>query len=66
MGLVSFHRFLIVTAIVFCLGYAAWEFNAGIGGAGTSAYVQGSIFALLGMSLAVYLKRLARFLGYEE
>ena len=33
MSLVHFHRFLIATAIVFCLGYGAWELN-GAAGAG--------------------------------
>jgi len=64
MSLVSFHRFLIVTAIVFCLGYGAWELNAAADRAG--GFVQGTVFIVLGVGLAVYLRYLGRFLGYEE
>lgn len=66
MSLVAFHRFLIVTAIVFCLGFALWEFRSVGSGGGTGAVVLGSIFTLLGIGLGVYLGRLARFLGYED
>lgn len=66
MSLVGFHRFLIVTAIFFCLGFGLWEFNAVGSGGGTEALVLGSIFTLLGIGLAFYLRRLARFLGYED
>ena len=64
MSLVSFHRFLIVTAIVFCLGYGAWELNAAADRAG--GFVQGTVFIVLGVALAAYLRHLARFLGYDE
>ena len=64
MSLVSFHRFLIATAIVFCIGYGAWELN---GAAGTgSGFVQGTVFIVLGLALAGYLRHLAQFLGYDE
>jgi hypothetical protein len=66
MSLVSFHRFLIATAIVFCLGFAAWELDAAVDGAGGSAFVLGTVFAALGLSLIVYLRYLSRFLGYDE
>jgi hypothetical protein len=66
MSLVSFHRFLIATAIVFCLGFGAWELDAAVDGAGGSAFVLGSVFVVLGLSLAVYLRHLGRFLGYDE
>ncbi len=64
MSLVSFHRFLIVTAIVFCLGYGAWELNAAAERAG--GFIQGTVFIVLGLGLAVYLMHLGRFLGYDE
>ena len=64
MSLVSFHRLLIATAIVFCLGYGAWELNAAADGAG--GFIQGTVFIVLGLALAVYLRQLARFLGYDE
>ena len=66
MSLVSFHRFLIATSIVFCLGFAAWEFDAAVDGAGGPAFVLGTVFAILGLSLIVYLRYLGRFLGYDE
>ena len=62
MSLVTFHRFLIATAIVFCLGYGAWELN----GAAGAGFVQGTVFIVLGVALAAYLRHLARFLGYDE
>ena len=66
MSLIDFHRFLIATAIVFCFGYAFWEFNAAASGGGVGAVLLGSVFTVLGVGLVVYLRRLARFLGYEE
>ena len=66
MSLVSFHRFLIATAIVFCLGYGAWELNGVADGAGSSAFIQGTVFIVLGLALGVYLRHLGRFLGYDE
>ena len=64
MSLVHFHRFLIATAIVFCLGYGAWELNTAADRAGS--FVQGTIFIVLGLALTVYLRHLRRFLGYDE
>lgn len=66
MSLVGFHRFLIVTAIVFCVGFGLWEFDSAASGGGAGAMVLGSVFTLLGIGLGVYLNRLARFLGYED
>lgn len=64
MSLVHFHRFLIATAIVFCLGYGAWELNAAA--VGTGGLIQGTVFIVLGLGLGVYLRHLGRFLGYDE
>lgn len=66
MSLVGFHRFLIVTAILFCLGFGVWELNVAASGGGSGALVLGSVFVLLGVGLVVYLRRLTRFLGYED
>ncbi|HSJ15137.1 MAG TPA: hypothetical protein VK939_12025 [Longimicrobiales bacterium] len=66
ISLVAFHRFLIAAAIVFCLGYAGWEIHAwreaGAGGVPALAL----LFLALGVGLALYLKRLGRFLGYDR
>ena len=64
MSLVSFHRFLIATAIVFCLGYGAWELNRATEAGG--GFIQGTVFIVLGLALVAYLRQLARFLGYDE
>ena len=66
MSLIAFHRFLIVTAIVFCFGFALWEFSAAASSGEIGAVLLGSVFTLLGVGLVVYLRRLASFLGYEE
>ncbi len=66
MSLIHFHRFLIGTGIVFCAGYAAWEFNAAATGGGAAAFALGAIFAVLAVGLIVYLRNLRRILGYER
>lgn len=66
MSLLSFHRFLIASAIVFCLGFAAWEIRAWMDSREASVLVLGITFVVLGAGLALYLRRLSRFLGYER
>ncbi len=61
--MIPFHRVLISTAIVFCLGFAAWagwSYRAS-GEGGTLA--MGLAFAVAGAALAYYLRHLNRFLG---
>lgn len=67
MSLLSFHRFLIVTAIAFCLGFAAWELRAYLhfGADGTAVLVAGT-FAVLAVALTVYLVRLRSILGLRD
>ena len=66
MSLIGFHRFLIATAILFCFGYAIWEFLAVGDGGGGQALALGVVFILLGIGLTAYLVHLAHFLGYDE
>jgi hypothetical protein len=66
VSLVAFHRFLIATAIVFCLGFAGWEFRIFADSRETGVLVVGITFVVLGVGLALYLRRLGRFLGYER
>lgn len=67
MSLLSFHRVLILTAIAFCLGYAAWELRAFLRfDAGAGAVLVAGVFALLGIALSVYLVRLRSILGLEK
>ena len=63
MSLIPFHRGLIGTAIVFCLGYAGWELVDFSRTGGTVSLAIGVLFLVLGVGLAYYLARLNRFLG---
>lgn len=62
MGIIGFHRFLISAAILFCLGYAGWEFAAYSNGAGTGALILALVFAAFALGLGVYLANLNRIL----
>jgi hypothetical protein len=65
MSIVSFHRGLIVAAILFCFGYGIWELTgyAQLDRGGSLGL--GVVFVVLGGGLVFYLARLNRFLGYE-
>lgn len=65
MSLISFHRFLIATGIVFCLGFAAWELMTWWVGRTPGALILGLTFVALGVLLSFYLARLRRFLGVD-
>lgn len=60
--MIPFHRFLISTAIIFCLGFAGWAFMAyrATGDGRNLAFAIG--FAIAGGILGYYLKHLNRFL----
>lgn len=66
MSLVGFHRFLILTGIAFCFGFAAWEIRAYSLDPGSGSLVLGAVFGLLGIALTVYLARLRSILRLEE
>lgn len=67
MSLLSFHRFLILTAIAFCLGFAAWELRAYLHfDGGGSAVVIAGVFAMLAVGLTAYLVRLRSILGLPD
>lgn len=66
MSLVSFHRSLILVAIVFCLGFAGWELRAYREGGDASALLLSAVFGLLGLALSYYLARLAAFLKLDD
>lgn len=65
MSLIGFHRLLIAIAIIFCGGFGIWEFDRALSGGGAAAFVIGGIFLLFALGLGLYLRRLARFLGYD-
>ncbi len=60
--MIAFHRFLIVTAILFCLGFGVWSLLAFEAGAGTGTLVLGVIFVALAAGLGYYLNHLRQFL----
>lgn len=62
MTLIAFHRTLITAAILFCGGYAAWEFQAHSSGGTTGQLVLAIVFAALTVGLIYYLINLQRFL----
>ncbi len=65
MNLIAFHRFLIGSAIVFCGGFAGWEFRAYSASGETGTLVMGVVFVFLTLGLVYYLWHLRRLLGYE-
>jgi hypothetical protein len=66
MSLIAFHRFLISAGIAFCFGFAAWEVRGMVRDDGSSSVVLAIVFAVLGLGLILYLRRLNRILGYER
>lgn len=66
MSLIGFHRLLITAGILFCLGFALWEGRAFLQTGGAGTLLLGAAFALLGVGLILYLRRLNRILGYER
>jgi hypothetical protein len=66
MSLISFHRFLIVSGIVFCFGFAVWELMTWWVGRQQNSLILGVVFILLGGGLIFYLSRLKSFLGIDS
>lgn len=66
MSLISFHKILIAIAILFCGGYAGFEFVAFARTGSTGALALGGVFCLLAAGLGYYLWRLNHFLGFED
>lgn len=64
MSLVSFHKVLIATAILFCAGFAVWEFNRYTGGSGS--LIMAVVFGVIAVLLSFYLAHLRRFLGDQN
>ena len=66
MSLIGFHRVLIGTGIAFCFGFAAWELAHYwvVGDPGSLAL--GLVFVTFGVGLSVYLRGLARYVGYSD
>jgi hypothetical protein len=62
MSLIHFHRFLIASAIVFCVGFGGWVFMAYLRDGGTGSLLLALAFVLAGGVLSYYLARLRHFL----
>jgi uncharacterized membrane protein len=60
--MIFFHRFLIATAILFSIGFAAWAFAQFRSSGGATPLVMAILFAVIAVALIVYLKNLKRFL----
>lgn len=63
MTLIGFHRLLITAAILFCGGFAMWEFQAYSAGGGSTTLVLSIVFGVLTVGLVYYLINLQRFLN---
>ena len=66
MSLIPFHRLLIVTAIVFCAGFAIWEVLAFRRSGAVSALLIALAFGVAAGVLGYYLRHLPRFLGLSR
>lgn len=62
MTLIGFHRTLITAAILFCGGFAIWEYNAWSESRDTGTLALAIVFAILAVGLIYYLINLRRFL----
>lgn len=60
--MIFFHRVLIATAIVFCLGLAVWMIAAFRSDGLLLSLVLGISFGVAALALSYYLKHLERFL----
>lgn len=63
MSLIGFHRLLIATAIVFCGGFALWQFRAFAADGAPVTLLIGIAFVVAAAGLVYYLRNLPRFLG---
>jgi hypothetical protein len=60
---ISFHRLLISTAILFCTGFAAWALGNYVGSQRPGMLALSLTFAAFALGLGYYLAHLKRFLG---
>lgn len=60
--MIPFHRLLIATAILFCIGFGVWALVSYRATGGALQLALGIIFVIAGLALGYYLKNLNRFL----
>ena len=61
--MISFHRVLIATAIVFCAGFAMWALGRYLALQSGGMLALAVTFAVFAAALIYYLTHLRRFLG---
>lgn len=66
MSLIGFHKVLIASAILFCLGFGGWRLAAFLRGGGTADLLVALLSAAAAVSLGVYLAKLGSILGRRE
>lgn len=66
MSLIGFHRVLIGSAIVFCFGFAVWQFVGYTRAGGTGDLLIAIAFFAGGVLLSFYLAHLRRVLNLPE
>lgn len=66
MGLIGFHRVLIVTAAVFFAGYGMWEFAGFVRAGGMAGLLLAAGSFVIAVLLLLYVRRLSRFLGIPD
>lgn len=66
MSLLSFHRVLIATAIVFCVGYGLWELFAYFEQGSRRSLLLALLFGMGGLALGYYLRNLSRILRIAD
>jgi hypothetical protein len=66
MGLIGFHRVLIVTAAVFFAGYGLWEFAAFVRRDDVTNLLLAAGSFSAAVLLLLYVRRLSRILGLED
>jgi hypothetical protein len=64
--MITFHRVLIGTAILFCAGLGVWMLSAYWGNGNVVLLVLGVSFALAAVGLSYYLWNLNRFLHPDQ
>ncbi len=64
MLLITFHRILIGTAVVFGVGFAVWEFLTYRRTGAVENLLIGVGAAVISVALGYYLKNLKRFVSY--
>lgn len=62
MSLIGFHRFLIAAGILFCGGFAVWQFLAFLDQRSAVSLFMSIAFAVAAVAFGYYLRNLSRFL----